>query len=225
MLDELGLVRAGASFAHGVFLDDDDMRLLAARGASVVTNPSSNLRLHNGVAPVREMVEAGLAVGLGSDSGSLDGDDDLWSELRLMRALHRRRDVRDRGLDAASTWRIASSGVAGAARDRGGSLLAPGDRADLILVDLRLLGPLADGVDPLEAVVGLASRHAVAYVVVGGQLLKEPSLPRPPPPVPMPVDRSRRERALSIAEAATEFFASELGDGERGTPRRRGGSY
>ena len=180
MLDELGLVRSGVSFAHGVFLDDGDMRPLAAGGAAVVTNPSSNLRLHNGVAPVRSMLEAGVTVGLGSDSNCLDGGDDLWSELRLLRALQRRRDVRDRGLDPASVVRIATGGGAGTIAPPGPPAILPGRPADLILVDMRRLGPLAEGVDLADALVGLSSRQAVSCVVVGGEVLKQPPPARAP---------------------------------------------
>ena len=60
-LDSLGLIGPNFSGAHCIWLDDDDLGLLADRGAKVAHNPGSNLRLGNGVAPARRMLDAGVA--------------------------------------------------------------------------------------------------------------------------------------------------------------------
>src|SRR5262249_26543206 len=66
-LGDLGLLGPRFVGAHGIWLVDDDIRRLADAGATVVHNPASNLRTGAGLAPVREMLERGLAVALGSD--------------------------------------------------------------------------------------------------------------------------------------------------------------
>ncbi|MFX6230422.1 amidohydrolase family protein, partial [Acinetobacter baumannii] len=66
-LDELGLLGPQFTVAHGIWLDDDDMKRLSGHGASVAHNPGSNMRLGNGIADMRAMLKAGVNVAIGTD--------------------------------------------------------------------------------------------------------------------------------------------------------------
>ena len=88
-LAEIGILGPKTSLAHGTWLSESDIERCAASGTSVCHNPSCNLRLRNGIAPVARMVEAGVNVGIGMDSWGMSSDDDLLSELRLAAMLHR----------------------------------------------------------------------------------------------------------------------------------------
>ena len=72
-LDGLGFIGPNFTAAHAVWLDSDDIKRMADRGASVAHNPGSNMRLGSGIAPVREMLDAGVNVGIGTDGGTLRG--------------------------------------------------------------------------------------------------------------------------------------------------------
>ena len=69
--------------AHCVHADETELRILARAGAGVVHNPTSNLKLSSGVAPVPRMLEVGLAVGLGTDGTASNNDLDMFEEMRL----------------------------------------------------------------------------------------------------------------------------------------------
>ena len=87
-LDRIGLLSPRLSLAHCVWTRPDELELLAARGVTIVTNSSSNLRLRSGVAPAARMFGCGCRVALGVDGSALDEDDDMLRELRLTHLLH-----------------------------------------------------------------------------------------------------------------------------------------
>ena len=80
---EQGLFKAHVVAAHCVHASEADLRILARAGAGVTHNPTSNLKLASGVAPVPRMLELGLAVGIGTDGTASNNDLDMFEELRL----------------------------------------------------------------------------------------------------------------------------------------------
>ena len=88
-LYEIGFLGPKTSIAHGVWLTADDMALMVETGTSISHNPSSNLRLRSGIAPVLELHRQGVHVALGTDSTSINDDDDLLQEMALATRLHR----------------------------------------------------------------------------------------------------------------------------------------
>jgi 5-methylthioadenosine/S-adenosylhomocysteine deaminase len=132
-LDRLGFLGPAASFAHGVWLRPDEMKLLAERGATVVHNPGSNLRLRNGIAPVQAMREAGIPVALGTDEQTLSDDNDLLAEARLaglLVGLNGARLAPAELLNMATGRGAAAAGFGGLTGE-----LAAGRRADVVLAD------------------------------------------------------------------------------------------
>jgi cytosine/adenosine deaminase-related metal-dependent hydrolase len=105
-LHELGLVREGAQFVHCCALDESDIGLMAAGGVSVAHCPRSNVRLKCPIAPVREMLDAGLQVGLGLDSPASGGPIDMFDEMRCAVSVSL---DRGRPLEADEIWRMATS--------------------------------------------------------------------------------------------------------------------
>ncbi len=136
-LDEAGLVRPGLNLAHCVHVDDDDIRRLAAAGVSVSHNPRSNSRYGNGVAPLRRLLDAGVVVGLGTDGPDSTFSCDVFEEARLAAFLARATARDPQALTAAEALRLATGGGARAlGLDGQIGRLAPGARADVIVVDL-----------------------------------------------------------------------------------------
>ncbi len=179
-LRELGILSPRWSLAHGVWLKEAEIEALAESGAAVSHNPSSNLRLRAGIAPLNALLEAGVTVGLGMDGTSLNEDEDMFTEMRLAMRLHRspRLDA-----PAPSPRRVLAMATGGGAkllgRERDLGQIAPGCKADLVLVDLRRLSwPwTAPEADPLDVLLMRARAGDVHSVLVGGEVVFEDGRP------------------------------------------------
>jgi 5-methylthioadenosine/S-adenosylhomocysteine deaminase len=132
-----GLFDAKVLAAHCVHIDTGEIRTLLHAGAGVAHNPSSNLKLASGVAPVPKMLEGGLNVGIGTDGPASNNDLDMFEEVRLAAFLAK-------GISGDPTSLPASQALTMATRLGANALhighltgsLEPGKRADLILVDI-----------------------------------------------------------------------------------------
>ena len=176
-LDRLGILGPLTSLAHCVWMDDGDISRVAASGATIVTNPSSNLRLHAGTAPVRRFLDRGIRVGIGTDSNRLSDDEDMLAEARLARALHRSPDVMDRGIAATRLLAMLTHDpVASVGIETSGRIKA-GQTADLVV----LAPPRRVVQDPsmtVESMFELADRTKIEAVLCNGAPLSrhEPDL-------------------------------------------------
>jgi 5-methylthioadenosine/S-adenosylhomocysteine deaminase len=134
---KLRLFDARVLAAHCVHVDDGEMRTLKDARAGVAHNPTSNLKLGSGVAPVAKMRELGLNVGIGTDGPASNNDLDMFEEVRLTAILAKGMAGDPTALPARDALAMATSVGARAIHlgDITGSLEA-GKRADLILVDL-----------------------------------------------------------------------------------------
>lgn len=88
-LDDLGFFSRPALLAHAVHLTDEEIELLAARGASISHNPISNLKLASGVARVPDLLKAGVKLSLGTDGVASNNNLDLFQEIRAAALLHK----------------------------------------------------------------------------------------------------------------------------------------
>lgn len=132
-----GLFEAKVLAAHCVHIDDGEIRTLLHAGAGVAHNPSSNLKLASGIAPVTKMLEAGLNVGIGTDGPASNNDLDMFEEIRLAAFLAKTASNDPTSVPAAQALAMATRIGAKAMHigDITGSL-EPGKRADLILIDI-----------------------------------------------------------------------------------------
>ncbi len=161
--------------AHGVWLTDDDIRRLADAGAAVAHNPASNLKLGCGIAPVREMVEQGLTVGLGTDGAMSSDNLNLFEAMRFAALVGKVRFPHEpaRWIGAQTAWELATRGsarVLGMADMLGA--VAPGYKADLVLLrsDSVFLRPLNHA---LNALVYAETGADVDTVLVDGRIVLE----------------------------------------------------
>jgi len=139
-LKKQGLFEAKVVAAHCVHVDDGEIHTLLHHGAGVVHNPSSNLKLASGVAPVSSMLEAGLHVGIGTDGPASNNDLDMFEEIRLAALLAKGFSGDPTALPARDALTMATRmGAAALHVDHLVGSLEPGKRADLILVDLNRL--------------------------------------------------------------------------------------
>jgi 5-methylthioadenosine/S-adenosylhomocysteine deaminase len=135
-----GLLEAKVLAAHCVWIDDGEMRTLLHAHAGVAHNPSSNLKLASGAAPVKRMLDAGLQVGIGTDGPASNNDLDMFEEVRLAAFLAKTTSNDPTALPAQQALQMSTSMGAKALHigDITGSL-EPGKCADLILIDLSRL--------------------------------------------------------------------------------------
>ena len=132
-----GVLDAKVTAAHCVHLDEGEMNTLLHHGVGVSHNPTSNLKLASGFAPVVPMLELGLNVGLGTDGPASNNDLDMWEEMRLAALLAKGVTSDPTALPARQALSMATIGGARALHvsDSIGSL-EPGKRADVVVVDL-----------------------------------------------------------------------------------------
>jgi 5-methylthioadenosine/S-adenosylhomocysteine deaminase len=166
-LDRLGLLNERSVLAHGVWLDDEELELIAGRGATIVTNPVSNMKLAVGGAfRYPRARTAGVAVGLGTDGAGSNNALDLLADMKVFALLQKHTAVDPSAVPAAEAWAIATGEHAPVL---GGRPLGVGEPADFLLVETSgvemTCGPL------LESLVYATSSASVDTVVVDGRVL------------------------------------------------------
>ena len=173
-LNTLGFLGPEVSCAHSVWLTDADIDVLAQTGATVCHNPSSNLRLKNGIAPVNAMLGKGVNVALGTDSTSINDDDDMVQEMRLAAKLHRQPRMDMPALNSHRALRLATANAARptSLQDKIGTL-EPGRFADLVLLDLdAMLEPYTDaGTDVVDTLLYRGKASHVDIVMIQGEVV------------------------------------------------------
>jgi cytosine/adenosine deaminase-related metal-dependent hydrolase len=132
-LERIGAIQRWTSFAHAIWLDDDEVRRMGELDATVVHNPVSNLKLGAGIAPVPAMLRAGVAVGLGTDGASSNDSQNMFETLKGAAIVQRPVVPRDEWPTALDTLRMCWDGGARAMGQKLGHI-APGFRADLVLL-------------------------------------------------------------------------------------------
>jgi 5-methylthioadenosine/S-adenosylhomocysteine deaminase len=166
-LDRVGLLTERTVLAHGVWLDATELALVAERGATIVTNPASNMKLAVGRAfPYPAARAAGVAIGIGTDGAASNNSLDLLAELKTFTLLQKHTAADAAVLPAADAWAIATGAAAPALL---GTPIAVGAPADFALVDTTTPelapAPLVDGL------VYSGTGAAVRSVVVAGSVL------------------------------------------------------
>jgi cytosine/adenosine deaminase-related metal-dependent hydrolase len=166
-LDELGWIERDVWCAHCVHLSAEDIGAFGGAGVGVAHCPTSNLRLGAGVAPVRDLVESGVPVGLGVDGSASNERSDLFFEVKQALLVARGRGG-PRAMTVRDALRLGTRGGASVlGRDDIGRL-APGKRADIAVWrtdGLELGGAEAD---PVAGLV-LSAPHRVDRLYVGGE--------------------------------------------------------
>ncbi|WP_346897599.1 8-oxoguanine deaminase [uncultured Roseibium sp.] len=155
-------------FAHAIFLNDDEIRLFADTGTGATYCPSAHMRCGLGIMRVREMLDAGVNVGLGVDGSASNDTSNMFLEARLGQLLQRVAPVRylsekpgGRGgfggtptaLSARETLTMATRGGAKLLGRDDIGYLAPGMSADFIAMDMHQLGMSGAERDPLAALI------------------------------------------------------------------------
>jgi cytosine/adenosine deaminase-related metal-dependent hydrolase len=169
LFDRLGFLGDDVWLAHAVHLSGQDIDRLRATGTAIAHCPTSNLRLGSGLAPVRELIDAGVPVGLGVDGSASNDGGHMLGEVRQALLV-----ARGRGGPGAMRVREAlrlgtRGGAACLGRDDLGSL-EPGKRADLALFEVTGLASAGADADPVAGIV-LAWPQRVRHLLVEGRFV------------------------------------------------------
>lgn len=164
--EDVGWVGEDVWHAHCVKLSDKGIGLFARTGTGVAHCPSSNMRLASGIAPVRQMRDAGVRVGLGVDGSASNDTGHLLAEARMAMLLQRVQE-NPAAMSAREALEIATLGGASVlGRDDIGSL-AKGKAADFIAIDLNRVGYAGAWHDPVAAIT-FCALPTVDYSVING---------------------------------------------------------
>ncbi len=175
-LEDLGVLGENWLVAHAVWLTDQDIELLARRNVAVVHNPSSNMKLASGVAPVPKLIQSGIRVALGTDSNLSNNNLDMFEEMRLAAMLQKLILEDASAMPVEKVLRMVTSDAAACLglADRIGSLEV-GKQADLIIVDLHAPHMWPVLAEPksnvLEQIVYSANAGDVLTTIVDGKVL------------------------------------------------------
>ena len=167
-LARIGLLSPRLVLAHGVWMEAPELELVAEHGATVVTNPVSNLKLAVGrVFPYAKVRAHGIPLGLGTDGASSNNSLDLLADLKVLALLQKFEANDPAALPAAETWQVATGALAPLLG--GAPQVAVGEPADFLLA--RASAPeLAPG-HVLDNLVYAASGSVVSSTVVRGRVL------------------------------------------------------
>ena len=171
MFESIGFFDGPTIAAHVVWPTPQEIPILAERKVGVIHNPTSNMKIASGIAPVTEMLNAGVLMGLGTDGAASNNDLDLWEEMRLAAFLQKVDQMNPEVLPALTVLRMATSGGATAIGmgDEIGSLEV-GKRADIIQVAFDDVHHIPT-FDIISHLVYVTDEQDVSSVVVDGKVL------------------------------------------------------
>ncbi len=167
-LDEIGLLGSNTNLAHGVWLDDEELELIAARGSTITSNPVANMKLAVGAAfPYPAAAQAGLNLALGTDGAGSNNSLDLMADLKVFALLQRHASANAEAIPVDEAWSIAIGRRSRLVAD--GDPLVLGGAADFLLLEpdspeLALGGLISN-------LVYTATGSVVRTTVVDGQVL------------------------------------------------------
>lgn len=174
-LDKIGLTGENLILAHCIWLDDDEMNILADTGTKIAHCPSSNLKLASGIAKIPELLKMGANVSLGADGAPCNNNMSMFMEMRHAALIQKTRLFSPTALPAHQVFEMATLGGAKAMNmeDELGSL-ETGKTADIVLVDLST-PHTSPGIqrNPVSQLVYSATAQNVHSTIVNGNVLME----------------------------------------------------
>lgn len=170
--DSLGLFDYGGGCYHCVHMTDEDFDVIIEKDISVVTNPSSNLKLASGIAPIQEMMDLGINLAVGTDGPASNNALDMFREMWLTTALQKVKKEDARAADADKVLYMATTGGAKAMGLEDADRLELGKLADIIMIDLNQ--PNMQPINNItKNIVYSGSKQNVKLTMINGKILYE----------------------------------------------------
>ena len=172
LTDELGMYEYGGGGYHCVWVDDTDFEIFRQRGLTAVTNPSSNLKLASGIAPISRYIAEGIPVAIGTDGPASNNCLDMFREMFLTTGLAKVREMDAAAVPANDVLYMATTAGARAMGLNDCDDLAVGKKADLILIDLMQPNMQPEN-NLVKNIVYSGSKQNVVMTMVNGRILYE----------------------------------------------------
>ncbi|KPU26742.1 N-ethylammeline chlorohydrolase [Caloranaerobacter sp. TR13] len=172
-LDKIGLTGEKLILAHCIWLNDEEMRILAETGTKISHCPNSNLKLASGIAKIPELLEKGANVSLGADGAPCNNNLDMFEEMRTTALIHKARLLNPTVMPAQKVFELATIGGAKAMcmEDKLGSL-EEGKIADIVIVDLdNIHNYPTENVDIISQLVYSAKATDVDTTIIDGNIV------------------------------------------------------
>jgi 5-methylthioadenosine/S-adenosylhomocysteine deaminase len=172
LLKRTGLLERPVLAAHCVHLTEEDMDILKEYNVHVAHNPGSNMKLGSGIAPIPDLLQRGIIVGLGTDGAASNNNLDMMEEMRLAALLHKGSRMDPTAITAPEALAMATRESAKAVFLSDVGVIAPGMKADLVMLDLHRphLTPLHDLTAHL---VYAAQPSDITLVMIQGNVVME----------------------------------------------------
>ena len=170
-LHSKGLLGPEAVLAHATWVNTDEIQAMGETRTAVAHCPLSNLYVPYGVMPLREILDAGVSVGLGSDGSCCGHRQDLFENIKLMVLMHRLHNLDPTASSASQALEVATRGGAAVHGIPAGELAA-GALADILVIDTTR-PQFAPVHDPVAAIVYTARGSDVEMNIVGGEIIVE----------------------------------------------------
>ena len=197
-MDSLGLFQYGGTLFHCVHMDETDFEIIKKRGIYVVTNPASNLKLASGIAPIKRYLEMGIPVAIGTDGAASNNCLDMFREMFLVTGLQKAVCDDPEAVPAREVLKMAAVNGAYACGLPECDSIAPGKKADLILIDLNQ--PNMQPIHSLDKnLVYSGSKSNVKMTMIGGKVLYQDG--------EFYLDSSKEEIFAKANEYAEKIFA------------------
>lgn len=171
-LDSIGMFEYGGGGFHGVWMSEKDKEICQKKAVSIVSNPSSNLKLASGIADLCGLLEAGINVALGTDGAASNNALDMFREMYLASVLQKVTKEDASAMDAQDVLRMATIGGAKAMGLTDCDILAEGKCADLIMIDMHRPNMQPEN-HITKNIVYSGSKENIKMTMIDGKILYE----------------------------------------------------
>jgi len=207
---DLGFLDERVMVIHAIWVDDDDIALMADAGCVVAHNPVCNLKLGSGIMPFRKIRDSGIPIALGSDERAADDTTDMWAVAKMASLIHRVTDPEYlRWPGPREILQCVTRGGARGMRQPEIGMLEAGKQADLILLDLNHLAFTPQN-DIRNQLVYCANASAVRMTMVAGRVVVEQGGVRGVDEAAIKAEIRERMPAVHRELAATAAAAEKL---------------
>ena len=170
LMESIDWVGEDVWFAHSIYVNKEEIRRMGKTKTGVAHCPVSNLRLGSGIAPVPDMLEAGVPVGLALDGSASNDTSDMLAEARTCMLVHRYKSGVT-SMSTEETLRIATQGGAQVLGYKEIGTLEEGKAADLVMINMNQI-PFAGALhDPVGALVLAGANHIVDTTIINGEVV------------------------------------------------------
>jgi 5-methylthioadenosine/S-adenosylhomocysteine deaminase len=170
-LDRLGVLDQNTLLVHAIWIEEDDIETILKSGANVSHTPESNMKLASGVAPIPELLNAGITVGLGTDGCSSNNNLDLFQEMDFAAKLHKVNRLDPTVMNAETVLKMGTiEGAKAIGLEKTIGSLEIGKEADLIIIDTHK-PHLVPMYNPISHIVYAAIGSDVRDVIISGKII------------------------------------------------------